>query len=275
LTVRDFTTDDGVRLVYDDLGPADGRPIVLCHGLAAAALQFAADADYFAGLGYRLLVPDLRGHGRSGSPDPMRGDGFSIEQLAADMLAMLDHAGVERVHWVGNSLGGIVALAMLKHNRLATLATFGTVYALRLPRIGGHHLVTASRTLLGQNFLAALTARATSHDPAARKLIETVLRQARPDVTAMLAGLLTSYDLIAEAQAAAIPILLLRAGRDRAVSAGLGRTLRAMRGRPNFTLVELSDGGHCANLDARDAFHRALLRFWQANHRDANPAPER
>ncbi len=61
-----LTTDDGVRIAYDDLGPRAGVPVVLCHGLAAAGVQLAADAGYFAALGLRVLVPDLRGHGRSG-----------------------------------------------------------------------------------------------------------------------------------------------------------------------------------------------------------------
>lgn len=265
MIAREFTSSDGVRLVYDDLGPADGPPVVLCHGLAAAAAQFADDARYFAGLGHRVLVPDLRGHGRSASPNPVRPEAFSIARMAADMTEMLDHAGVGKVHWAGNSLGGIVALQMLREERFRTLATFGTVYAISLPQIGGHHLLTASRAVLGQNLLASLTARSTSRDPAARALIEAILRDARHDVTAMLAAVLTRYDLIAEAQAATIPILLLRGGRDMAVNTGLGSTLKAMAGRPNFALVELPDGGHCANLDARGTFRAAILGFWQAN----------
>jgi len=267
---RHYMSADGVELVYDDVGPPGSVPIVLCHGLAAAAAQFADDAAFFAEFGFRVLVPDLRGHGRSASPAPLTPESVSIGRLAADMTAMLDDAGVATVHWVGNSLGGIVALGMLKQQRLRTLATFGTTYAIELPRIGGHHLVTAARGVLGAKLLARLTARNTSEDPAARALIESILRQVRYDVVAVLAGVLTRYDLIAEAEAATIPILMLRGGKDRAVNAGLGRTLSAMRGRPNFTLVELPDGGHCANLDARGPYRAALLDFWSSS-----PVPAR
>ncbi len=262
MTRHDYRSSDGVALVYDETGPADGAVLVLCHGLAAQAAQFAADADYFAGLGYRVLAPDVRGHGRSGSPVPLAAAGFSIERLAADMIEMLDHAGAERVHWVGNSLGGIVALRLLASGRLKTLATFGTSYRIALPRIGGHHLVTAGHAVLGRTAIAALTARMTSRDPAARALIERMLLEARPEVTAMLAGVLTQYDLIAEAVASEVPILMLRGGRDGLVNAGLGPTLAAMRGRPNFRLVELPEGGHCANLDATAGFRAALVEFW-------------
>jgi 3-oxoadipate enol-lactonase len=267
---RHFTSADGVELVYDDVGPADSVPIVLCHGLAAAAAQFTDDAAFFGDFGFRVLVPDLRGHGRSASPTALTPESLSIGQLASDMIAMLDDAGVDTVHWVGNSLGGIVALEMLSQQRLRTLATFGTTYAIELPRIGGHHLVTAARGVLGAKLLARLTAQNTSDDPAARALIESILRQVRYDVVAMLAGVLTRYNLIAKAEAAAIPILMLRGGKDRAVNAGLGRTLNAMRRRSNFTLVELPGGGHCANLDARESYRAALLDFWSSS-----PAPAR
>ena len=263
MTERSFVTDDGVRIVYDDVGPRDGVPVVLCHGLAAAAEQFGADAAFFSRAGFRVLVPDLRGHGRSATPQPLVPASLSIERIAADLTQMLDDAGAGKVHWVGNSLGGIAALAMLRQDRFRTLATFGTTYAIGLPKVGGHHLVTASRAVLGQRLLATLTANSTSPNPAARAVLNKVLSETRYDVTAMLAGVLTRYDLIAEATQAMLPILMLRGSRDVAVNSGLRSTLAAMIGRANFTMVELRGGGHCANLDVPDAFRAQLLTFWE------------
>jgi pimeloyl-ACP methyl ester carboxylesterase len=124
---RSFLADDGVRIAYGDSGPGGGPAIVLCHGICAGARQFEADAGYFSGHGHRVLVPDLRGHGGSGPPGGTAAD-FSVARLAADMLAMLDDACAKEVHWVGNSLGGIVGLAMLaqRPGSFASLATFGT-----------------------------------------------------------------------------------------------------------------------------------------------------
>lgn len=272
MSERRFRTSDGIELVYDDLGPASSVPVVLCHGLAAAAAQFGADAAYFAEFGFRVLVPDLRGHGRSEAPAALTPETLGLPRLAADLIEMLDDAASGPVHWVGNSLGGIVALQMLAQQRFRTLATFGTAYAVGLPQIGGHHLVTAARGLLGAKLLARITAHTTSEDPAARALIESILRETRYDVVAALAGVLTRYDLIGEAQAATLPILMLRSGRDRVVNAGLARTLQAMQTRGNFELVELPQGGHCANLDARDAFRAALLDFWASSPAPAPPA---
>lgn len=268
MSAKQFTSSDGVVLCYDDIGPAHGAPVVLCHGLAAQALQFADDAAFLASKGHRVLVPDLRGHGRSGAP-AIEPQNFTITRLAADLGEMLDDADAGPVHWVGNSLGGIVALEMLPAARFATLTTFGTAYALGLPKIGGHHLVTASHAVLGGEAMAMLGSRSVTRDPAAQELIARMLRLSRPEVTAVLAGVLTQYDLIANALAATLPILMLRGGRDGLVNAALGPTLRAMRRRPNFKLLELHEGGHCANLDAREAFRAGLLGFLAANRAPA------
>jgi pimeloyl-ACP methyl ester carboxylesterase len=261
--MAELTTDDGVPIVYGDLGPRAGIPVVLCHGLAAAGRQMHADAAYFAAAGYRVLVPDLRGHGRSGRPAPLTRDSVSITRMAADLVAMLDHAGAGPVHWVGNSLGGILALHMLPDHeaRFRTLATFGTAYRLSLPAWGG--FVPLSYRLLGPGVVARLTAWATTRDPKARVLIEKLLREHDPEVGGLLVSNLASYDMIANAERARLPILLLRGGRDGAVNAALATTIRAMQGRANFELVEIAGGGHCANLDATDAWRAALLEFWE------------
>lgn len=260
----ELTTDDGVTIVYDDLGPRDGVPLVLCHGLAAAGEQLTADASYFAGLGYRVLVPDLRGHGRSGKPVPLSAAGFSIVRMADDLVAMLDHAGVGPVHWVGNSLGGIVALQLLPLHaaRFRTLATFGTAYRLSLPRWGAQ-LIPLGHALFGPRLIAGMTAWATTRSPAARPMIEKLVAQFDPLVGRLVVENLSRYDLIANATAATLPVLMLRGGRDAQVNAALGPTLSAMQGRRNFSLVEIREGGHCANLDATEMLRAELMTFWQ------------
>lgn len=258
-----FETSDGVTIVYDDVGPRGGAPVVLCHGLAAAGEQLAADAEFFAAHGYRVLVPDLRGHGRSGRPAAMNREAFSIPRMAADLVQMLDEAAVGPMHWVGNSLGGILALEMLGTHeaRFATLATFGTAYSLSLPRWSGD-LIPLGYALLGPGLTASLTGAVTTRNKPARPLIAKLIRQFDPRVGKLLASNLARYDLTGNAKAARLPILLMRGGRDGPINRALGPTLAAMQGRENFTLVELPEAGHCANLDATEAWRAALLDFW-------------
>jgi 3-oxoadipate enol-lactonase len=261
--MRQFTTTDDVTLVYDDLGSRQGVPVVLCHGLAAAGEQLAEDAAFFATRGYRVLVPNLRGHGKSGKPMPLVAGAFSIARMANDLVEMLDDAAAAPVHWVGNSLGGIVALEMLANHeaRFRTLTTFGTAYALHLPRWIGAS-IPAGYGIMGAGLTATVTALATTRSRAARPVIAKLIRQFDPKVGRLVAGVLADYDLIGNAAAATLPILMLRGGRDRQVNAALGPTLAAMRERPSFTLVELPEGGHCANLDATEMWRAELLKFW-------------
>lgn len=254
---------DGVTICYEDLGPRDGVPVVLCHGLGAAGEQLLADAGHFAGLGYRVLVPDLRGHGRSGKPERLGVADFALPVMAADLLAMLEQAETGPVHWVGNSLGGILALHLLGAHaqRLRTLATFGTAYRLDLPGWTAAAIPLTYR-LLGRRLCGWMTALGTTRERSARPLIARLIADFDPEVGRCVAANLTRYDYTPTARAARLPILLLRGGRDRQVNRALAPTLAAMRGHPDFTLVELPEGGHCANLDAGPALRRELLAFW-------------
>lgn len=260
-----FVTDDKVTLSYDDLGPPGGRPVLFCHGLAASGAQYAADAAFFAARGYRVLVPDVRGHGRSGKPRTMDAAAFTIPRMASDLLQLLDRAEIGPVHWVGNSLGGILGLELLGRHagRFRTFASFGSAYSLCLPRWMAHAIPLA-HAILGPERYSIVAAHGMSRKPDAQRLIASVVRNWDPQV-GLLAGLnLARYDLIPNALAARVPVLLLRGGHDPQINLVLSRSLRALRGRPNFTLVDVPEGGHCANLDAPERVRTELLRFWQA-----------
>jgi pimeloyl-ACP methyl ester carboxylesterase len=94
----------GVRLHFTDEG--SGPPVVLLHG-------FAVNADLNWRLPgvtqaltpeFRVISLDLRGHGLSGKPHEPEQYG---RLMADDVIALLDHLGIEKAHVVGYSLGGI------------------------------------------------------------------------------------------------------------------------------------------------------------------------
>ncbi len=263
MTIHRFTSSDGVGLAYEEFGEANsGTPLVFCHGIAVNGEQFHEDAAWFAARGHRVLVPHLRGHGLSDSPVPVGRETLTIARLAADLVEMLDDAKAPKVHWVGNSLGGIVALEMLKAGRFETMTTFGTSYSIKLPVAGARIFVPLWHRSLGRNTAAEVAAHFTSTDTAARRLIDKMLRVMRIEVVAAIGDNLTWYDLIAEGAKATIPILMLYCNRDRLVNLALWQTLGVMRKRPNFRLVDLPKGGHCANLEVADEFRAALVEFW-------------
>jgi 3-oxoadipate enol-lactonase len=100
-----------VALAHDDVGPRDGAPVVLLHSIGTDRTVWA---DHVAGLsedGHRVLVPDLRGHGRS----PVPAGPYAIQDLAADVLALLDRHDLPTADVAGVSLGGAVGLWLARH----------------------------------------------------------------------------------------------------------------------------------------------------------------
>lgn len=263
MEIRAFSAHDGTKLFYGIDGPPDGVAVVLCHGLAANGRQFEADARYFAELGYRVIVPDIRGHGRSSFPADYRRTGFSTAVLAQDMLALLDNAGVAGVHWVGNSLGGIIALEMIAAapERFESLSLFGTAFRLKLPRITGPIFPLLYR-VMGRGWLSELTAASTTRERSDRKLIAEMIADFDPRVGQAITGHVRRYDLTANALGWTGPMLIMVGGMDRAVNLVLKPALKRIGARDNWTVAHLPDGGHCANLDATEQFRNELRAFW-------------
>ncbi len=104
----------GVTIRYRVVG--NGPPLVLVHGWTASGRTNWEIPGWFDALKphYRLIVPDLRGHGRSEKPH--RKSAYSLPLLAADVLAVMDHAGVENAGLMGYSMGGMTALELLTHH---------------------------------------------------------------------------------------------------------------------------------------------------------------
>lgn len=109
---------DGTAIHYRASGRGR-RPLVLVHGWAASLEQWVPATRYLNPT-HRVIRVDLRGHGRSGAP----AEGYDLDTLARDLLAVLDAAALPRVTLVGHSLGATVcaATAVAAPSRVAALA---------------------------------------------------------------------------------------------------------------------------------------------------------
>jgi 3-oxoadipate enol-lactonase len=256
---RTTLSSDGTKLVWFDYGEPGGKAIALVHGLAAGADQFDADALSFADQGFRVIVPDLRGHGRSGKP--VSGD-YAIARMARDVLEIFEDAGTGPVDYVGNSLGGILALYLVKDHahRFSTLATFGTALALALPGLTSA-LIPLSYRLAGRRLVSGITARATTPSVQGREIVRKLVRDFDPAVGRAVGAVVSRYDLSANAAGFTKPMLIIRGANDRAVNRALDPALTALKGKRNLSVVEMAGAGHCANLDQPEAFRKAILDF--------------
>ena len=98
-------------LAYVDWGDPDNPHVVVCvHGLSRQGRDFDPLARALVGLDYRVVCPDLPGRGRSGwLTDP---ELYGLPQYVRDMATLLAHLRVERIDWVGTSLGGLVGMVL-------------------------------------------------------------------------------------------------------------------------------------------------------------------
>jgi pimeloyl-ACP methyl ester carboxylesterase len=108
-----FTTPDGVSLAYDDITPAGGaeRAMILLHGFASNRNEGWRRTGWYGAFERRetrVVGLDQRGHGESAKLyDP---DAYTREKLAADVLALMDHLGLERADLFGYSMGTRTAM---------------------------------------------------------------------------------------------------------------------------------------------------------------------
>ncbi len=99
-----MTLPNGEVMAYIDMGDASGTPVVLIHGYTDNARDWVPMLPYLSG-GLRLILVDIRGHGRSGKPECC----YSRLDFAYDIKLLLDGLGVKRADIVGHSLGSIIA----------------------------------------------------------------------------------------------------------------------------------------------------------------------
>lgn len=111
-----FTASDGARLFYLDEG--HGRPLLCLPGLTRTGRDFDYLAPHLPPV--RLIRPDYRGRGGS---DWTGAETYTVPQEAADVLALLDHLGLDQVSVLGTSRGGMIGmyLAAVARDRLRGL----------------------------------------------------------------------------------------------------------------------------------------------------------
>ncbi len=114
---------NGIQINYE-LSGRDGAPVVmLSHSLASSLVMWNPQLDVLES-NFKVLRFDTRGHGDSDAPEGK----YTLEMLAADAVALLNALEIDAVHFVGLSMGGMIAqnLALDHGNRLKTLTLCDT-----------------------------------------------------------------------------------------------------------------------------------------------------
>ena len=117
-----FVNRDGARIYYAVFNRHGGSPVILLHGGFASSDSWGYEVPRLA-IRHEVIVMDSRGQGRSSMPPTP----LSYEQMASDVIAVLDAVHVRRASVVGSSDGGIIALILgIRHpDRVDTLFVWG------------------------------------------------------------------------------------------------------------------------------------------------------
>lgn len=246
-----FRLADGRLLAWREAGA--GPPLLLLHGWAMSSAVFTESIESFAGE-FRVLAPDLRGHGASDG-----GPGYGLSDLAADLGAWLEGLHLQKVGGVGWSLGGQVLLELLgttaagRIDRLALVGatprfTAGDGWAAGLPetqvRAMARDLRRQYEKSMGE-FFDLQFASETIAPARRRQIIDFAVRQGRlPEPAVALAALETlgSADQRQAVAAIPCPLLVVHGELDRIVPPAAGRWLAEEA--PAGRLALLPAAGH-------------------------------
>ncbi len=255
---------DGTRLHYQVTGRPGAPPVLFIQGLGASKsgwiLQRLATAPW-----YQAVALDNRGAGRSDKPHGV----YSLEQMADDAIAVLDHAGVETAHVVGASMGGVISqILAVKYPERTRSVTLACTAAANWPwreELLAEWRDTALRRGMGE--MSAEAARWVIGPRSLRRYFPAIgwlgpLALTRPhhsfagQVDAILDAPVEFADRLEEID---VPVLVLVGNQDvltpRADSEDLVERI------PTAELVVISGAAHGFMVEHATTFNRVLMEF--------------
>ncbi len=254
------TTVNDITLHYVDEGQGD--PIVFLHGLGSCGDDWVLQAQFFAPR-FRVIAPDLRGHGQSAKP----AGPYSIAQFAADVTALLDALSIDSAHVVGLSLGGLVAQQIAidsphRVRRLTLTNTFahllsGSVFEMaRLLRRGAISLVLPLERS-SQHVARGLFPY--PHQAELRRLAaQRIVGNDRAAYRASIAAI-RRFDSRRDLKRIIAPTLVITGERDRTVPRRRQRELAGGIRGARWEIIR--DSGHATPLDQAEAYNDLLASF--------------
>lgn len=113
---------NGIRLHVVEAGPPDGAPVILLHGFPEFWYGWRHQIPALVEGGFRVFAPDQRGYNLSDKPDSI--SAYNLDELARDVIGLIDSTGHPKVHLIGHDWGAAVAwwTAMHYPDRLNKLA---------------------------------------------------------------------------------------------------------------------------------------------------------
>jgi pimeloyl-ACP methyl ester carboxylesterase len=238
---------DVVKLHYSESGT--GAPVVLLHGFPLSREIWQEQRKRLADR-WRVITPDLRGHGKSPAPD----GAYSMEAMARDVFALLDSLRIAKAVIMGHSMGGYVTLAAAKIaperflglGLVASQAAADTDDARQGRFKMVEKVVAEGNTAVAEAMIPRLFAPGADAKivDAARQMI---LNTRRAGIIGTLQGMAARENTEAVLAKMNVPVLLLAGEHDQIIPPAKSQALAA--GMPTATLAIVERAGHMPMLE--------------------------
>ena len=250
---------NGEQIFFVDEG--EGPPVLFIHSLGTNNYLYR---DQIAGLKdrYRCIAPDCRGHGASSYNGT-----FTVEDVAADHKAVLDHLGVDKCHIVGLSMGGPIAL---NFNARWPGVVHSLVLADAFARVrpGGEDRIYATQEAVAylsmQEFGSQYAGDRLMPTTDIEKLDELALEIAKcpPKGYVDTVRAVFTYDASGDLAKVSAPVLILIGDSDDATPMAESEFIRD--GIPGSEIRVIPDAGHLSTIDSPAEFTAELRTFLDA-----------
>ena len=240
-----------------------GPWLVMSHALSCDHRMWDAQAAWLAQR-FTVLRFDTRGHGRSDAPPAP----YSFDLFAADVAALLDALHIERAHWVGLSLGGMIgqAFALAHPQRIASLVLADTssryppeaeaIWAERIRTVRAHGMSAVVDATLERWFTAPY--RQAHADVMQR--IGDMIRATPVEGYAGCGQAIATVDFTDRLQTLRCPTLVIVGDQDTGTPLDMAREIHDAI--PGAELVVIPSAAHLSNIEQTTAFNQALDRFY-------------
>ena len=265
---------NGVRLFWREFGNPKGSPTLWIHGGSGEdSSMMVRDLEPFYDE-LRVILPDTRGHGRSDRFE--RVEDYRWAAKCGDMVALLDHLGIDRAVWGGNSMGAALSLwAGAYHGARvrAILDISGPPEKTRVEEVEfwAEHRASVLEGRFSDYFDANLARRSGPEVLAKLKarperyaeVVEQLHRHSVASFLALLDETNDRPDWLAACERIACPTLVIGGGRD--IWPDEAQTRRVAATIPNSSLHIIADGGHFPNRTHRAEVQALITSFLREN----------
>jgi len=258
--------NQGVPIYFEERGA--GPPVILGHSFLCSGQMWREQVPALAAK-FRVINPDLRGHGRSGEVARP----FTLYDALSDAIAVLDELGIARAIWCGLSIGGMVALraALVHPDRVAGLVLLDTDAGRETTRRRlKYRAMGAGVRVLGlRPFLAPITRLmfgATTRRENAQLIAEWRTQLAGihvPSALRCLEALIRRDSMLDRLHEISVPALVLVGEEDRSLPVALSRRIHNRLRHSSFGLI--SNAGHLSPLERPAQVTDAILGFLTAH----------